>query len=228
MSELKDRLRVARVDARLTQAQLADKIGVSQTAINKIEIGATLKPRNLLEIASALNVDPTWLSRGEKRIILNEKNHIGGLNRRSSVIIKNTSSDKIEHLMMPVISWVQAGTWCESVLFSTIEDEFTEWYPCPEKHSPQAFALKVRGESMYPDFIDGDIIYVDPEVKAENGSCVIIIQNGDTEATFKQLIVDGSNRYLKALNPNWPTQFIEVLPDARICGVVIGSYRKRN
>ena len=80
---------------------------------------------------------------------------------------------------------------------------------------------------MYPDFIPGELIYVDPCVEAVSGSCVVVRQNGDTEATFKQLMFDGSKKYLKALNPSWPTPIIEMLPDAVICGVVIGSYRKR-
>lgn len=81
---------------------------------------------------------------------------------------------------------------------------------------------------MSPDYINGEIIFVDPEVEARNGSCVVVRQNGNSEATFKQLIIDGSQKYLKALNPNWPSPIIEMLPDATICGVVIGSYRKRN
>lgn len=129
--------------------------------------------------------------------------------------------------MIPLISWIQAGVWCDSTLYQNNEDEFTEWYPCPEKHSDNTFALKIRGESMSPDFVDGEIIYVDPEIKEESGSCVVVRQNGDTEATFKQLVLDGDKKYLKALNPNWPNPIIEMLPDAQVCGVVIGSYRKR-
>ena len=128
---------------------------------------------------------------------------------------------------VPLISWVQAGSWSEAVDNYQPGDADSH-YPCPEKHSANTFALTVVGESMYPDFIPGEIIYVDPEVQASSGSCVVIRQNGDTEATFKQLMLDGSKKYLKALNPNWPTPIIEMLPDAVICGVVIGSYRKRN
>ncbi|MGS0535330.1 LexA family protein [Pseudoalteromonas sp. SaAl2] len=124
---------------------------------------------------------------------------------------------------VPLISWVQAGHWTDIHL-----NDIDEFYPCPEKHSQSTYSLEVKGESMSPDFINGEIIFVDPEVEARNGSCVVIRQNGNTEATFKQLIIDGSQKYLKALNPNWPNPIIEMLPDATICGVVIGSYRKRN
>lgn len=137
-----------------------------------------------------------------------------------------TSAPKVRS-SVPLISWVQAGAWADiSDVFQPGEAD--EYYPCPENHSPYTFALKVIGESMWPDFVSGEIIFVDPETEARHGSCVVVRQNGNTEATFKQLIIDGSQKYLKALNPNWPNPIIEMLPDAVISGVVIGSYRKRN
>jgi SOS-response transcriptional repressor LexA len=124
---------------------------------------------------------------------------------------------------VPLISWEQAGS-----VGNYQPGDTDVHYPCPEKHSSSTFALTIVGESMYPDFIPGEIIYVDPKVEAQSGSCVVIRQSSDTETTFKQLMFDGSKKYLKALNPNWPKPIIEMLPDAVICGVVIGSYRKRN
>lgn len=62
--ELKERFILARHNAGLSQAQLADKVGVSQAAINKIEVGKTLNPRNLKKFASVLSVTPEWLQYG--------------------------------------------------------------------------------------------------------------------------------------------------------------------
>ena len=73
-------------------------------------------------------------------------------------------------------------------------------------------------------FSDGDIIHVDPERNPENKSFVVVHQNGDTEATFKQLIVEGDQYMLKALNPSWPERIKPMPEDARICGVVFGRY----
>lgn len=41
------------------------------------------------------------------------------------------------------------------------------------------------------------------------------------EATFKKLIVEGNERYLKALNPAWPEPIIRINGNATICGVVV-------
>ena len=44
---------------------------------------------------------------------------------------------------------------------------------------------------------------------------------GDREATFRQLIVEGGRRYLKALNPHWPERIVEIDEDTVIRGVVV-------
>lgn len=191
----------------ITQERVANAIGTSQQSIQAICSGKTLKPRNLVAIARYLNISADWLESGVGNMDLAENN---------AIRVKSFSSS------IPLISWVQAGHWGD-IQLGTVE----EFYPCPEKHSRHTFALKVQGESMAPDFVNSEIIFIDPEVEARNGSCVVVRQNGNTEATFKQLIIDGSQKYLKALNPNWPNPIIEMLPDAVICGVVIGSYRKR-
>jgi SOS-response transcriptional repressor LexA len=209
--QLKEHFVKARLKAGLSQVQLAEKVGVSQAAINKIETGATLRPRRLHDFAKHLKVTEEWLQYG-----------VG-----DGLELVNTHEAISPSKMIPLISWVQAGAWSETV-DNYQPGDADEHYPCPEKHSSSTFALTIVGESMYPDFIPGEIIYVDPCVEAASGSCVVIRQNGDTEATFKQLMLDGSKKYLKALNPNWPSPIIEMLPDAVICGVVIGSYRKRN
>ena len=79
------------------------------------------------------------------------------------------------------------------------------------------YALIVDGDSMEPEFTDGDIIIVEPDEEPVPGKFVIIRQNGG-EATFKQLIKDGSRWLLKPLNPRYPV--MEMREDAVFCGVV--------
>lgn len=63
--EMKDRIRIAREQANLTQAELAEKIGIKQQSVFKIESGDTKNPRNLEKIANVLGVDLNWLLTGE-------------------------------------------------------------------------------------------------------------------------------------------------------------------
>lgn len=124
---------------------------------------------------------------------------------------------------VPLISRVSAGNWSEASDPFEVGDA-EDWLPCPAKHSPSTYALRVWGDSMtapygrsYPE---GVIIYVDPEKDAVSGDRVIARVAGDTEVTFKQLIIEGNRRYLKALNPGWPV----ITDKFEIIGKVIGSY----
>jgi SOS-response transcriptional repressor LexA len=193
-----------------SKIKLAEIAGVSKQSVTNWIARDSISKKAAERIAKHFNIGLEWLLCGSGDLELK----------------KLVERDYIEK-KIPLISWVQAGTWSEIIDNFQPGDAYAH-YPCPEKHSSSTFALTIVGESMYPDFIPGEIIYVDPEVEAQSGSCVVIRQNGDTETTFKQLMLDGSKKYLKALNPNWPNPIIEMLPDAVICGVVIGSYRKRN
>lgn len=44
-----------------------------------------------------------------------------------------------------------------------------------------------------------------------------------TTAVDKQLVMEGSRRFLKPLNPAWPEPIIELGTDAMICGVVFSK-----
>jgi len=123
---------------------------------------------------------------------------------------------------IPIISWVQAGDWKD--VFDPYQPGFAEdWVLTTETNHPNAFALLVQGDSMEPEFLEGDIVTVDPGRDAINGSYVIA-KNGE-EATFKQLVIDGSNVYLKPLNARYPIKDITGI-EIKIVGVVVEK-RKR-
>lgn len=65
METISERLKQKRSELNLTQAELAEKAGIKQQSIQQIESGATKRPRFLLEIASALQCDPSWLLYGK-------------------------------------------------------------------------------------------------------------------------------------------------------------------
>ncbi len=61
VNSIADRMKQAREAAGLTQPQLAKKAGVSPGTIGNIESGTRKQPRELLAIAAALRVTPTYL-----------------------------------------------------------------------------------------------------------------------------------------------------------------------
>ena len=60
--KLSDRIKAARKHAGLTQSQLAERVGIAQTAISQLESGKTLRSSYLPQIAEACGVSVIWLA----------------------------------------------------------------------------------------------------------------------------------------------------------------------
>lgn len=67
----------------------------------------------------------------------------------------------------------------------------------------EPFALRVLGDSMGPEFMDGEIIIVEPGNTSVSGTYVIADHDG--EFVFRQLHLDNDVWYLRPLNPDYPT-----------------------
>ena len=81
----------------------------------------------------------------------------------------------------------------------------------------ESFALMVLGDSMEPEFVEGDIIVIEPEGLAQDGSYVMAWLAD--EWIFRQLVGKEGDWKLQALNPNYPTASI---PDLSVIkGVII-------
>lgn len=139
----------------------------------------------------------------------------------------NTSPVSDVYRLVPVISSVQAGAWRD------VHDPYPPgvsdvWIPCPSKHGPNTFALRVEGDSMDAPggYREGEIVFVDPAVHAVPGKDVVV-RTPDGRATLKRLKADAEGPYLMALNPHWPTRILRMPEGTVICGVVIGSYIER-
>ena len=59
------RLRMVRREKNLTQAELGELAGTNRAALQKIENRKSLQPRNTMDLAEALGVNPAWLQFGE-------------------------------------------------------------------------------------------------------------------------------------------------------------------
>jgi SOS-response transcriptional repressor LexA len=81
----------------------------------------------------------------------------------------------------------------------------------------ESFALMVLGDSMAPEFAEGDVIVIEPEGLATDGSYVLA-WHGD-EWIFRQLVATGEGWELRPLNPRYPRIGLADLSAVR--GVVI-------
>lgn len=90
----------------------------------------------------------------------------------------------------------------------------------------EAFALLVLGDSMMPEFKDGNVIVIDPEAEIKNNS--FVFAKHQEEYIFRQLEIKNNKYFLKPLNPTYPT--LEI-PDLKsVEGVIIsgGGTRRRD
>lgn len=81
----------------------------------------------------------------------------------------------------------------------------------------ESFALMVLGDSMEPEFVEGDIIVIEPDGLARDGSYVMAWLAD--EWIFRQLAGCAGDWKLRPLNPKYPTASI---PDLSVVkGVII-------
>jgi SOS-response transcriptional repressor LexA len=184
--------------------------------VHKIVSGKIAQSSRIVDIAKALQSEPEWLlygdSSNEAKIDIPTKSYTSNLAQAPS---------QLHMKKLPVISQVQAGAWSEAIDFRSLGDDI-EWEDTPSNVSDTAFWLKVVGDSMTAQtgisIPEGHLILVDPDTQAENGSLVVAKLEGTDEVTFKKLILDAGQKYLKPLNPNYRP--LEINGNCRIVGVV--------
>ncbi|MFR8829560.1 MAG: LexA family protein [Dialister invisus] len=70
------------------------------------------------------------------------------------------------------------------------------WEELPTKMAAggEYFALRIKGSSMEPKLLEGDIVIVRKQNDVDNGDTAIVLVNGD-EATVKQIKKDRYRNY---------------------------------
>ncbi|CAN8141596.1 LexA family transcriptional regulator [uncultured Thiomicrorhabdus sp.] len=194
----------------IKQIEIARATGATRGTVNKWFSGLTKPEEYLNELCALLKLDPVAL-KNCKTVYTDDENYLR--------MDYNVSPIKISK-EVPLIDYVAAGDWTDTIDAYPVGEGY-ETRVCPVKHSDSTFALKIQGESMLPKFQHGEVIFCDPQQRAENSDYVIAKLSNDQQATFKQLVIDGNTRMLKALNPNWPTQYMAINGDCHIVGKVI-------
>ena len=131
---------------------------------------------------------------------------------------------------VPRISFVQAGPWSE-VVDPYAPGAAEEYLLTDLDLGPNAFALTIHGDSMLPEFRDGDTIIIDPSVTPAPGDFVVA-KNGNDEATFKKYRPRGINERgelvieLVPLNDDYPSLRSDCTP-LQIIGTMMEHRRYR-
>lgn len=84
------------------------------------------------------------------------------------------------------------------------------------------FVVPVYGDSMEPDYHDGDYIFVKLSVDLSDGDIGVFELYGDTYV--KQLIIEDDHAYLHSLNKKYKDMLVDADSDFRIIGKVVGRF----
>lgn len=151
--ESHERLKMARERAGFeTAADAARRFGWSESTYRAAENGARPpSKRKVVDYARAFRVSPEWILFGT-----------GGPEKKS----------------VPLIGYIGSGA--EVFIMDEGIDSFDDVTP-PPGISPNAVAIIVRGDSMWPRYSEGDVIIYDENTSPEHANgreCVVALQDG--------------------------------------------------
>lgn len=196
MEKLNEKLRRLRKAKGLSQTKLALKIGVSQNAYSRYELGVAEPNQDcLISLAQIFNVTVDYLL---------------GIEEHTEKGIK-----------IPVLGSIPAGIPLEAI--EEILDE--EEIPADWLTHGEYFGLKVKGNSMEPRICNGDVVIVRKQDNAETGDVCVVMVNG-FDATLKQIKKDTNGIWLVPFNSNeyssafYSNEQIAKLP-VRVIGKVV-------
>lgn len=239
-----DRIRGARKDKDLSQAEFADKVGVSMRQVGYWESGED-KPSSdkIVRICEVLNVSAHWLLTGEHKTPYSDSPvPLHQVERTFKVVNELSLTTVPERDELKVYGNVPAA---KDIAFMEPIDKL--WSEKQFKAEGDSFyGLLVRGRTMFPTIFEGDRVIVqkcyielepfDPQrgpankmewMKLSNQICCVAIDSG--EATLKRVVVYEQPRYdkgfimiLQSDNRSFPSQ--PVWPETRV--EIIGIVRQ--
>ena len=144
----------------------------------------------------------------------------------NSINNERNKSDISSSIRINVYSSVHAGIPNEAI------DEVVDWEDIPKEwftSGREYFGVKVRGNSMEPEYRNGDTVIVQNQSTFTSGDDCIVRINGD-EAVLRRVIKKGSSIILQPLNPIYPPEIFtgeKTEPQISINGVVRELRRKK-
>ena len=197
------RIAQLREEKGLSQLEFAHKVNINNSVMNRIEKGIRpIRDDELIAISKCLGVSIDYLLGNAPAKTVQQKNSGRGVR-------------------IPVLGRVVAGIPIEAVEEILDYEEIT-----PELAATgEFFALKIRGHSMEPRMMEGDVVIVRRQDDVDSGDVAIVLVNGD-EATVKRVKKQEDGITLIATNTSvyephyYSNKEIEDLP-VRILGRVV-------
>ena len=200
-----ERIKQRREQLGISQTELGAKLGVQKNAVSKWECGRVddIPSSKIKAMAQLFGVQPSFLI----------DDAIDSL--PSPTITEDT-------VTFPVITSVAAHYDSVSIDESSTGEKIEVPRAYLKGRKAEDFcAMRVRGDSMYPDFRNGDIVLVLKQSTMNHSGEIGVISYGDDEMTIKRInYVDGEDWLeLVPLNNLYPPRRIEGV-DLESCHVI--------
>ncbi len=194
------RLKELRKEKKVTQADLAAELGVTQQAVGKWETGrSSPDPTTLMQLAEFFEVSTDSL-----------------LGREGALVGQVQPYIAAAEVMVPVVGSVRAGYGALAY-----QDDFgTE--AANVRDPENYFYLVVRGDSMEPRIQDGDLALVHRQPTLEDGDLGVVVF-GEGEGTLKRFRRKGNAVVLQPFNPAYDSVILagEELEHLYVAGKVV-------
>lgn len=242
MNILGNSIKEVRKSKKLTQKKLAELTGFKQNTISNHENGnRQLDEGDIRIYAQALGVSPQYLFDLSKPSSVDSTPQIQTIYdelkppRQAKVLNyaerqlkeqKNEEETKI-NVVSEVIQLYSYDYYDHPASAGTgqyLNDVRVERIELPVDVDAD-FVIPIKGDSMEPDYHDGDLVFIQTSVDLNNGVIGVFNYNGD--AYIKQLVIDKEQAYLHSLNPAYKDMPITPDTDFRIIGEVVDLYRER-
>jgi phage repressor protein C with HTH and peptisase S24 domain len=213
----------------------------SDELLTKLEKALQFEPGLLLHIAHLERIPPDIRQEYEsaeaenqkwrqivKNIIhrKNDPDQLNALLAESDLDIEKDTLPISAGLLVPVINKVAAGYPGDFNDLDYPVGVADDYVRCPDLHDPNAFAVRVVGDSMEPKFREGDIVVFSPGADVHNGDDCFIRFAMPHETTFKRVFFEPDNRVrLQPRNENYPPIIVD---GGRINGIyrAVTKYEK--
>ncbi len=208
--KLHERIKKCRLENNMTLLELANALGVREATAQRYESGEikNLKHATVLEMARIFNCSPAYLMGWEDD------------SAKKMFPDPNATSD---YVTFPVIGEIAAGY--DSV---AIEDWSGETVDIPVSYfkgraQSDFFVLEVKGDSMWPEYQEGDRVLILKQNTLEYSGQVGAILYDDTNSTLKKVEFSQGQDWLKLvpINPVFKPQRIEgeALEHCKVIGI---------
>lgn len=232
MASISDRLKEAMRIRNMKQADVVKASGVNKGALSSYIAGRYHpKQNNVAKLAKALNVNELWLLGQDVPMEASSPNDNNSrLTKRYTATLKNIPwNDNVEpaelpkeFVSIPVLGSVPAGVPVEAVqdIIDTIE------VPADFMRDGLDYvALRVDGDSMYPMYLEGDVVLIELRYDCESGQDAVVYVNG-YDATLKTVVKnDNGTITLHPRNPEWVEKTYGPGDSLRILGPVVNQFR---